>query len=242
LDSATRKDLKGDKFAEEVFDIFDWISAHKAEVMRYGAVALAVAVIAVGVVLYNRSQADTRQEALAQALQIEDGSVGPTAQPTAMHYDTPADKDKARVKAYTDLATKYAGTQEGAFGSFALASDAIDKGNMAEAEKRYRDVANSGPKAYASLASIALARVLVAEGKPADAQKVLQELAKNPTLTVSKESATLDLAQVMSKTDPADALKLLDPLRISTRQPVARVAVTEYGNIDQANPGLNKKK
>ena len=242
MDSATRKDLKGDKFAEEVFDIFEWISAHKGEVMRYGGIAVAVAIIAVGVVLYNRSQAETRQEALAAALAIEDGSVGPTAPPAVMHYDTPEDKDKARVKAYTNLATKYSGTQEGAFGSFALASDAIDKGNMAEAEKRYREVATSGPKAYAALANIALARVLVAEGKPADAQKILQNLTNNPALTVSKAAATLDLAEVMSKNDPSGALKLLDTLRTSPRQPVSRVAVTEYGNIDQANPGLNKKK
>jgi predicted negative regulator of RcsB-dependent stress response len=241
LDSATRKDLKGDKFAEEVFDIFEWISQHKTEMIRYGGIAAAVAVVAIGVVLYTRAQADTRQEALAAALAIEDASVGPNAPPAVMHYDTPADKDKARTNAYTNLATKYSGTLEGAFGSFALASDAIDKGNMAEAEKRYREVVNSGPKAYASLASISLARVLIAEGKTADAQKVLQDLAKNPTLTVSKESATLDLAQAMAQTSPAEALKLLDPLRTSPRQPVSRVAVTEYGNIDQANPGLKKK-
>jgi predicted negative regulator of RcsB-dependent stress response len=242
VDSATRKDLKGDKFAEEVFDIFDWASEHKAEVIRYGVIAVAVVVLAVGVVLYRRSQADARQEALTQALQIDDGAVGPGAPPAIMHYDTPAEKDAARTKAYTNLATKYSGTQEGAFGSFALASDAIDKGSMAEAEKRFKEVADSGPKEYASLARIALSRVLLAEGKTADAQKLLQELANNPTLTVSKEAATLNLAQVMAKADPAGALKLLDPLRTSPRQPVSRVAVTEYGNIDQANPGLSKKK
>ncbi len=240
MDSATRKELKGDKFAEEVFDIFDWASVHKAEVIRYGAIAAAVVVIAIGGVIYQRSQAEARQEALAQALQIDEGAVGPGAPPSIMHYDTPADKDKARVKAFTDLATKYSGTQEGAFGSFALASDAVDKGNLAEAEKRFREVADSGPKAYAALARSSLARVLMAEGKTADAQKILKDLADSPTLTVSKEAATLDLAQAMGKTDPAGALKLLDPLRTSSRQPVSRVAVTEYGNIDQANPGLTK--
>ena len=71
MDSATRKELKGDKFAEEVFDIFDWASVHKAEVIRYGAIAAAVVVIAIGGVIYQRSQAEARQEALAQALQID---------------------------------------------------------------------------------------------------------------------------------------------------------------------------
>lgn len=240
MDSVTRKELKGDKFAEEVFDIFDWASEHKAEVIRYGAIAVAVVVLIVGVVIYRRSQADARQEALAQALQIDDASVGPGAPPTTMHYDTPADKEKARSKALTDLATKYSGTQEGAFASFMLASDAVDKGNLADAEKRFREVADSAPSAYSNLARQSLARVLMAEGKTADAQKILQDLASSPSLTVSKESAQLDLAQAMAKTDPAGALKMLDPLRTSSRQPISRVAVTEYGNIDQANPGLTK--
>ena len=38
VDRQTRKDLKTDKFAEDVFDVFDWASAHKAEVVRYGAI------------------------------------------------------------------------------------------------------------------------------------------------------------------------------------------------------------
>ena len=38
----------------------------------------------------------------------------------------------------------------------------------------------------------------------------------------------------MSKSpDPAGALKMLDPLRTSPHQPVSRVAVTDYGQIDQ---------
>jgi len=238
VDRITRKELKGDKFAEEVFDIFDWISTHKAEVVRYGAIVVAVVVIAVGAVFYNRSQAETREDALAQALRIEDASIGAANQPATLHYDTQDEKDKARVKAYTELAAKYSGTQEGAFGSFALASEALDKGNLAEADKRFREVADSGPKAYASIARLSLARVLVAEGKTADAQKLLQQLQKDPSLTVSKDTATLELAQVIAKTNPAESLKMLDPLRTSTRQPVSRVAVNEYGEIDQT---INKK-
>lgn len=240
MDRITRKELKGDKFAEEVFDIFDWASAHKAEVIRYGAIIVAVAIIAVGVILYTRSQADAREEALAQVLRIEDGTVGDNNQPAAMHYATQDEKDKALVKAQTELAAKYSGTQEGAFGSFALASDALGKGNLPEAEKRYREVADSGPKAYASIARLSLARVLVAEGKTAEAQKILQNLADNPSMTVSKDSAILALAPLVAKTNPAEALKMLGPLRTVPRLPVSRVAISEYGEIEQAN-AANKK-
>jgi len=235
VDRVTRKNLKGDKFAEEVFDIFDWASTHKAEVFRYGAIVLAVVAIGAGVFYYNRHQAAAREEALAQALRIEDGTVGDNTLPANLHYATQEEKDKARVKAYAELASKYAGTQEGAFGTFALAGDAVDKGNLAQAEKLFREVADSGPKGYSGVARLSLGRVLAAEGKTADAQKVLQELVKDPSFMVSKEQATIALAQVEGKTNPAEALKLLEPLRVSTRLPVSRVATSSYGEIDQAN-------
>lgn len=242
MDRVTRKELKGDKFAEEVFDIFDWASEHKAEVIRYGAIVVVVALIAVGVVFYNRSQAETREQVLADALRIEDGTVGGDASqaPAQLHYATQDEKEKALTKAYSEVANKYSGTTEGSIAAFALANGAANKGDMAQAEKRYREVADSGPKVYASMARLALARVLASEGKTAEAQKILQELQNNPTMTVSKETATLAMAELMSKTDPAGAMKILDPLRTSTHQPVSRVAVTDYGQIDQAN--IAKKK
>ena len=55
MDRQTRKDLKTDKFAEDVFDVFDWASVHKAEVARYGAILVAVVLIVVGVMYYNRT-------------------------------------------------------------------------------------------------------------------------------------------------------------------------------------------
>ena len=38
----TRKKLKSDQFAEEVSTIWDWTAEHKSEVIRYGAIGLAV--------------------------------------------------------------------------------------------------------------------------------------------------------------------------------------------------------
>ena len=235
MDRQTRKELKGDKFAEEVFDIFDWASTHKAEVFRYGAIVVAVIAIGAGIFYYNRYQAQAREDALAQTLRVEDATVGDTQLPANLHYATQEEKDKASTKAYADLAAKYPGTQEGAFGTFALAGQAVDKGNLAQAEKLFREVADSGPKGYSGIARLSLGRVLDAEGKTAEAQKVLQELVKDPSFMVSKDEATIALAQVTAKTNPAEALKMLEPLRVSQRLAVSRVAVNAYGEIEQAS-------
>jgi predicted negative regulator of RcsB-dependent stress response len=234
VDRQTRKDLKTDKFAEEVVDVFEWTSLHKAQVARYGVVLVALVLIVVGVVYYNRSQAAVRQEALTKALRVDDATTGTNFQATNLHFDTEADKSKAKVQAFTDLSAKYNGTQEGAIADIYLASYATDQGRLDEAEKRYKRVVDDGPKAYAGLARISLAQVYSSEGKLAEAEKVLREAIANPTPTVSKEQASLVLGELLSKSNPAEAHKLLDPLRTSTRAAISRTAITDAANIPQA--------
>jgi predicted negative regulator of RcsB-dependent stress response len=234
LDRQTRKNLKTDKFAEDVFDVFEWASVHKAEVVRYGAILIAVVLIVVGVVYYNRSQAETREEALANALRVDDATVGSTAQPANLHFDSEAEKTTAKIKAFTDLSAKYPGTQEGAIADMYLASYAVDQGNQDEAERRYKRVVDGGPKPYASLARMSLSQIYASEGKMADAEKVLRDAIANPSVTVSKEQATLALGELLASSNPAEAHKLLDPLRTSLRGTISRAAIADSGKIAQA--------
>ncbi len=234
MDRQTRKDLKTDKFAEDVFDVFEWTSVHKAEVARYGAILIAVVLIAVGVMYYNRTQATAREEALAKALRVDDATIGEVVQPTNLHFDTDAEKDKAKVDAFTEVSTKYSGSQEAAVANMYLGSYAVDAGNLAEAEKRYKQVVENGPKAYAGLARLSLAQVYSSEGKMTDAEKILRDAIANPSLTVSKEHATLVLAELLAPTNPAEAHKLVDPLRTSLRGAISRTAITDSANLPAA--------
>ena len=238
MDRQTRKDLKTDKFAEDVFDVFGWASAHKIEVVRYGAALIALVLIAIGVMYYNRSQATAREAALYQALRVEDATTGATIEPTSLHFDSEAEKTKAKMQAFTELSAKYSGTQEGAISDMYLASYAVDAGNQDEAARRYKRVVEDGPKPYASLARIALSQIYISEGKTADAEKVLRDAIANPSATVSKEQAQLALGEMLSKPNPAEAHKLLDPLRTSARGTISRAAIVASSKIaDAASPG-----
>ncbi len=236
MDRQTRKDLKTDKFAEDVFDVFGWASAHKAEVVRYGSALIALVLIVVGVMYYNRSQASAREEALYKATRVEDATTGATVEPTSLHFDTETEKTKAKVQAFTELSSKYSGTQEGAIADMYLASYAVDSGNQDEAEKRFKRVVDDGPKPYASLARIALSQIYISEGKSADAEKVLRDAIANPSATVSKEHAELALGELLSSSNPTEAHKLLDPLRTSARGTISRTAIMDSAKISQAAP------
>ena len=235
MDRQTRKNLKSDKFAQEVTHTFEFVSEHRSEVVRYGSIALGVIVIAAAIFFYMRHEATVREDALAQALRIDLANVGANPQqPAAMSFATAEEKEKARQKAFSELAARYHGSQEGSIAAMYLASDVADKGNLADAEKRYKDIMESAPKAYAALARMALVQIYQAQGKGADAEKLLKEQIANPTSTVSKEQATIQLAVLQAKTDPCAARKVLEPMR-TDRTAISRAAVQALGDIHADN-------
>jgi predicted negative regulator of RcsB-dependent stress response len=230
----TRKDLKTDKFAQEVGQTFDFLSKHRAESMRYGAIGLAVVAIVVGIYFYTRHQATVREEALADALALNNAEVSPTPKPPNKNFATKEEMDAAWTKAYTDLATKFHGTQEGAIAQIFMAAKQSDKGNLAEAEKIYKDVMDSAPKEYSGWARISLAQVYASENKLPEARALLDYLIAHPTETISKEQATIELAEILAKSNPAEARKLVEPLTKS-RNAVSRTAINVMGQLPQSN-------
>lgn len=234
MDRLTRKELKTDKFAVEAEHVLESVASHPEQIKRYGAIVLAVLVIGGGLYFYRTHQATAREEALTEALKIEDAVVSNNPVPPNMTFKTEAEKQTARTRAFTDLMTKYSGTREGAIAGIYMAATAADKGDMPNAEKLFKEVVDSAPSDYSSVAALSLAKIYQAENKTADAEKLLRNVIKNPTPLVSKEQATIELADVLTKSNPAEARKLLEPLRIG-RSAVSRAAVAMLGNLPQNN-------
>lgn len=233
MDSRTRKDLKTDKFAQEVGHTVEFLAVHRSQAVRYGVIALAVIAIGAGIYVYSRHQTTLRAEALSNALRISDGVVSPTPQPPNLTFVTQDEKDKAKNQAFMDLAAKYHGSQEGAIAQFYLAGPLLEQGKLDDAAKIYKDVMDSAPAPYASIAQMSLAQIYVGQGNTADAEKLIRGVMDKPTIFVSKEQATLALTEILAKTNPAEAKKLLDPLKQSPRQAISQAAITQAGLLTQ---------
>ncbi|MFB3828731.1 MAG: tetratricopeptide repeat protein [Bryobacteraceae bacterium] len=231
----TRKDLKTDKFALEVEHTVDFFEEHRREVLRYGAIALAVVLAILALWSWRRHQQAARGEALAQAIQVQEAPISGAAPPPGsgmITFPTQQAKDQAAQKEFGAVASKYSGSGEGLIAEYYLASIAADQGKIQDAEKRFKQVADSGEDRYASLAKLALARIYFATGRAAEGEKLLRGLIEKPTIFVSKEEAAIALARQLALTKPAEARKLLDPLRTS-RPAVSQVAIQLYSELAQ---------
>jgi predicted negative regulator of RcsB-dependent stress response len=226
----TRKELKTDKFALEVGHTVDFFEEHQTEIIRYGAAALAVAAIVVLLFVYRGHQHTIRQEALAKAIAVQEAPVGQANPAAPINFPTQEAKDKEATKVFSELASKYSGSDEGYIAEYYLGCIAADQGKMSEADKHYSAVADDAGKKYASLAKLSLGQVYFAEGKTADGEKTLRSLMDNPTVFVSKDQAALVLAKMLAPTKPAEARKLLDPLRVKSG-PISQAALQAYAEL-----------
>jgi predicted negative regulator of RcsB-dependent stress response len=211
----TRKELKSDKFALEVGQTVSFFEEHRQEFLRYGAIAAGVAVLVAGWLVYRHHQRGAREEALAMAITLQEGSVG---QPTGrgMNFPTQAAKDETTAKVFTNLATKYSGTVEGDVAQYYLGAISADASKMKDAEAHFQQVAEHGDSDVASLAKYSLAQIYFATGRESQGEQTMRDLIAHPTIMVSADQATISLARYIAAKRPDEARKLLDPLRRQT--------------------------
>jgi predicted negative regulator of RcsB-dependent stress response len=228
----TRKELKSDKFALEVGHTVDFFEEHREKIFLYGGVALGVIALIVGYWLLSRHQHAVREEALYSAIQAMYAPVGQQAQPGAQSFPTEQARDQQAIKVLSDVVSKYGGSPEGEIAEYYLGSILANQGRLADAEKRFANVAEKGNEKYASLAKLSLAQIYFADGKVNEGEKTLQDLIAHPTVFVSKDQATISLARQLATRNPAEARKLLQPL-LSQAGPVGQVAASVNSEIPQ---------
>ncbi len=229
----SRKDLKTDKFAVEVEHTVDFFALHRSEVIRYGAIALAVMLLAVGIYYYRAHQHTVREEKLAAAMQVQEAQVSSAASPTgALTFPTEDAKRAEAQKAFTKVATEEGGSEEGYIAEYYLASMAADQGKLDEAKKRFQMVSDNAAKNFSSLAKLSIAQIAFSENRTSDGEKILRALMDKPTELVSKEQATFTLARNLTKSNPAEARKLLNGL-VKTPGSVSQVATGALADLGQ---------
>jgi len=94
VDRQLKKVAKTDEFKEGFWHLIGFGSEHVADIKKYGAIALGALVLAGGIYFFVQHQADVREQALADAMKVDDATVANNPQPAAMHFDTEEQKQK----------------------------------------------------------------------------------------------------------------------------------------------------
>jgi TolA-binding protein len=226
----SRKELKADKFALEVEHTVTFFEEHRKDLLRYGAVALAVVAVLLGYSVYRRHARTERQDALTQAIAVQEAAIASASTTGSQVFPTQEAKDQAATKAFSGIVSKYSGSDESNIAQYYMGAILADQGKMAEAEKLFLEVADKGDATYGSLAKFSLSQIYYATGRLDQAEKILRELISNPSIFVSKDEATLTLARCLMGKKPAEARTLLDPLR-TKGGPVSEMAMSLYGQL-----------
>jgi hypothetical protein len=229
----TRKELKTDKFALEVEHTVTYFEEHRTEVLRYGAIAAAVVLLGVGIYFYRGHQQTIREQELAVAIQIQEASIGGTNPGSVFTYPTLDEKEKAASKAFAEVATKYSGANEGLVATNYLGALAVNQGKLDQAEKRYKEVADSGNKQLASLAKYSLAQLYFVQNRGKEGEALLRDLMAHPTEFVSSAQAAFALSDALAKTNPTEARRLIEPLRTSSNPIISQMAIEKYAQLGQ---------
>jgi predicted negative regulator of RcsB-dependent stress response len=180
--------------------------------------------------VYARHRHTDREEALTQAITIQEAAIAPVSTNGGMVFPTQEVKDQAATKAFAEIRTKYSSSAEAEVAGYYLGSILADQGKLADAEKALSEVAQNGEAKYASLAKLSLSQMYFSDGRDAQGEKVLRDLIAHPTEFVSKEQAAISLARSIMAKKPAEAGKLLEPLR-SRNDAVGQIAITLSGEL-----------
>jgi predicted negative regulator of RcsB-dependent stress response len=220
-----KEQLQHDHFTDAVSDVLSYALSNRERLIRWIVIAVVVVILAGGALWFASYKRSIRQKALAAALHVIESPFGSSPQ-LPNSYPNQDAKQRAEIKALSDLVSKYGGTREGLIAQYYLGTIKVQRKDSKGAESDLRAVADSGSD-FASLAKIALAQLYAGENRISEAQALLRSIANKPSDLVSKAQADILLAQLNLTTNPQETKRILQSLKTPDEPPAVSRAVDQ---------------
>jgi tetratricopeptide (TPR) repeat protein len=236
VQSYTRHQLKEDKFQEVTRGALAQAQAHRQQLTLVGVVILIVVLVGGAYGYWRSYQDDQASEALGQAMTTYGAPIrapGALPEPGVTSYTSTAERDKEAEKQFQAIADKFPSTDSGKHALYMAAVAALDGGQYADAESKFKKVIDVGGKDLAALAKLGLASVYQATGRNQDAINVYNDLIKKPAQSVSAQRAQFALADLYERKDPAQAKRIYDQLALDKSPTVSQLAKQHQNTTKQ---------
>jgi len=185
MDRQQRRDLKHDKFVDEIGSLSTRAKENQRLLLTITAAAVVLAVLVYGIYFYRSNREDKGQQALGKAIETIESpllTTPPAGQPPApgAKFKTEADRTAAAEKQFKDVEAGYSGTDAASIASLYLARIASERGDVASAKTRLKKYLDDNPKQVLAVgARYSLYRLRIDNGEaPQVAQELQAEISK----------------------------------------------------------------
>lgn len=216
MDRQHRRELKHDKFVDEIGTLSQRAKDNQRVLYTIGAAAVLIALIAYGIFFYRTNRERKAQDALADAMSTIDA---PLVQPPNPQNPQPPDprakfktndeKNAAAEKQFKALKDNYSGTDAADVADLYLARIAGGRGDNAGARKLLEEFVRQHPQnVLVGSARYSLYEMRIANGEAAQvANELNQELARNENQVLPPDSLLVLLAHAYDAQGSSDKSK-----------------------------------
>jgi predicted negative regulator of RcsB-dependent stress response len=206
----TRKQLKKDRFVEEVGEAVGIFTTHRNLIIGIAVGVLVLVVAGAAFYRYQQEQDTEARLALQEALGNYYGQVSLNRIPGRVTFATTIAKDEAIRESLTKVSEDFAGRLEGEVARLHLALYEVSDGDLDKGKTMLEGLLDHRNDEVAALARKALADQLQREGKNEEAVPHYQHLVDNPTDMMPRERVELfGLYDALLATDEQKALELV---------------------------------
>lgn len=147
MDRQHRRELKHDKFVDEIGVLSSRARENQRILITIGVAAVLIALAAYGVYFYRSNREHKAQEQLAAAIATIDAPLVTPGQPNPQaHFKTEAERNFAAEKQFRDLKAKYSGTDAADLADIYLARLTAARNDVTDAKKLLQDFISDHPK------------------------------------------------------------------------------------------------
>ena len=211
----SRKDLKHDRFAEEVGQSVLFVSSHRKQLL-FGVIGLILLVA--GLLTWVGYRSVNKQEArfaLKKGIDMYHGTVDTEPTIGAISFPTTIARFRDTREQLDTVIVHYPGGEEEIGAVYYLALLDIEQKRTNEAKTRLEGIISGGVGEYTALVRLVLAGLYTREKEYGKASEHYRHLVDNPTRVVSKQRSQLAWASLLVQTDPEMAKTLLDELKVT---------------------------
>ena len=212
----SRKDLKHERYAEEVGQSVLFVSSHRKQLF-FGIAGIIFLVV--GLLTWAGYRSTNREEAryaLKKGIDLYHGKVDTEQVIGAISFPTTIARFRDTREQLDRVIVNYPGGEEEIGAVYYLALLDLEQKKNGEAKTRLEGIVNRGIGEYTALARLVLADLYAREKEYEQASRHYKYLIDNPTRVVPKYRSQLAWASLLVETDPAMAESLLDELQVTS--------------------------